>query len=124
MLSYVKVYSELRKLANTLYYQTLFIREDLNVFNNNTDLSDIQISFFSLLGFYHNLNMEVNMGEVDSKVYESPIYEDAYMYYKHNKDKKKRDEIFEDKEKKRLEHPNLRNRTETITKEKSQWIFK
>jgi len=122
MLRFPEVTTILRDLAKTLYYQTLYIREDLQIFNNNTDLSDVQLTFIGLLGFYHSLNMEVNMGEVDDKVYECHIFEDAYIYYKYHKDKKKTEELRDNSRPQPSKQQG--NRSEQVTKSKSQWIFK
>lgn len=122
MISFDETYKILRKFANTSYYQTLFIREDLQVFKNNTDLSDIQLIFFSLLGFYHTLNMDYASGDVDDMVYKDIIYEDAYMYWKTHKDKKDR-EKYKQQSYAYKERP-MGLQKERITTKESQWIFK
>ena len=115
-------YKILRELANTSYYQTLFIREDLQVFKNNTDLSDIQVMFLSLLGFYHTLNMDCFSGEVDDTVYKDFIYEDSYMYWKTHKDTKDRERNIKERYQNKQRPMGLQK--EKITSKKSQWLFK
>lgn len=121
MISFDEAYVILRKFANTSYYQTLFIREDLRVFKNDTDLSDIQVIFLSLLGFYHTLNLDCISGEVDDIVYEDIVYEDAYMYWRSYKNKKDREM---DKEESSVPKQRLMGlQKEIVTTKKSQWLF-
>ncbi len=78
----------LRELAKTDYYQTLYnqVKElHLKLFKNDSDLSDIQIRFIGFLNFYSNLFLDFALGEIEDTVFTDEIYEDAYMYYKHNK---------------------------------------
>ncbi|MCK9626558.1 MAG: hypothetical protein M0R23_08905 [Bacteroidales bacterium] len=124
MLGYDKVYNILRKLANTQYYQALYTREDLRIFNNNGNLSDIQLTFLNLLGFYNALNMDVSMGEADQVVFDDFIYEDAYMYYKSHKNDNKEKKIPETNGIKRKNIRPIEKLSNQITQQKSQWIFK
>ena len=84
----MSTFKYLRELAKTDYYQTLYnqVKElHLKLFKNDRDLSDIQIRFIGLLNFYSNLFMDSALGEIEDTVFTDEIYEDAYMYWKHNK---------------------------------------
>jgi len=107
----------LRELAKTDYYQTLYnqVKElHLKLFKNDTDLSDIQIRFIGFLNFYSNLFMDCALGEIGDIVFADIIYEDAYMYYKHNKK--------EDSDQK-LSSNRLSNGKEKL-QHTDQWVFK
>jgi len=122
MMSFDDAYVIMRRLANTAYYQTLFIREDLRVFENDTNLSDIQVIFLSLLGFYHTLNIDNNSGEVDDIVFKDIVYEDAYMHWKTYKNKKDRRK--HEQQDASNQHRPMGLQKDKVTSKNSQWIFK
>lgn len=75
----------LRQLAKSNKYQTLFAfskESGFPFFRNNSDYTDLQISFLNFLGVYYNLTSEIAMDNVDRIVLTDRIYEDAYMYWK------------------------------------------
>lgn len=78
----------LRKLAKTNKYQALYHHAQdlsLQLFNNNKDLTDLQLYFLNYLKFYSNLYTAIAMQEVDKKVLDNVIYEDAYAYWQSEK---------------------------------------
>ena len=86
-----KIYKIMRKLAKSDKWQTIYnLSKDSNIqmFNNIKDLSNLQISFVGLLGFYSNLNLDIVMDDVDKKILDNDIYTDSWVIY--NKEKKKK----------------------------------
>lgn len=106
------IYDTLRKLAKSNHYQTLYsCAKELNIrlFDNDTDLSDVQMMFITYLNIYEHLAMDLTMGDVTNIVLECFIYEDAYLYYKTNKTKK---------------NTNLKGKNKEETVVGSKWTFK
>ena len=102
--------SNIRKLAKSSYYQTIYSigkEHDFKIFENNINLTDLQITFLKYLGFYSSFLTDVAMGDVDEVVLKYEIYEDAYMLYKSKKDRKA-----------------LTNREPPTPQKSSSWIFK
>jgi hypothetical protein len=80
--------SIVRKLAKANTYQNLFSlakETNIDLFENKRDFSAIQLLFLNYLAFYYNLNMDIYLGDVDEKVLENEIFEDAYSFYKRTK---------------------------------------
>lgn len=80
----------LRTLARSTEYQTLYSRaKDLKfeLFDNNKNLSKLQITFLNLLETYASLYQDIAMGEdyIDEDVIDSDIRTDAYLVYKRKK---------------------------------------
>ena len=89
------VIKNLRILAKSNRYQTIYSQCDkgLRLFKNDTDLSELQIKFLNYLSFYSSLFMDLVMGDIDDRVFNDFIYEDAYNYWKyHSKEKNKKGE--------------------------------
>ena len=85
----INIIEDLRKLAKSSKYQILYSNADkfnINLFNNNSNYSAVQIIFLNYLQFYKSLYEDVAMQDVNKKVLKSFIREDAYMYYKDNKE--------------------------------------
>jgi len=81
-----------RQLSKTSYWQTVYgsTKElGFQLFNNQTNFSELQILFLNYMGFYSVINMDIAMGDVTDIVLDNEIYEDAYMHYKNKSDKKK-----------------------------------
>jgi hypothetical protein len=77
--------SLIRKLAKGDKYQSLFsYAKDLRfkLFLNEEDLTEIQIMFLRYLTFYSSIYMDIALGDVDDRVLENDIYEDAYVMYR------------------------------------------
>lgn len=115
------VYSSLRKIAKSDYYQSIFSSLDkgFRIFDNDNDLTHIQVYFLSYLNFYYNLNSKIYAGELNKRVLENIIYEDAYSFC----------ESIKNKEKKRYKAPKEPEPKSNPRKEKriissSSWVFK
>jgi len=86
-----KFNSPLRKLARSTYWQTLYSRAkdigSLKLFENDTDLTQIQIAFLRWLEVYNGLMMDLCLGEeyMSQKVLECDILTDAYLLMKSKK---------------------------------------
>lgn len=85
----------IRKLAKSNYYQSLFSYSKENgvkLFKNDMELTEIQIMFLRYLSFYSSIFMDLALGDIDNRVLENDIYEDAYVMYRNknmtNKEKK------------------------------------
>ena len=106
----ISAFKVLRMLAKKNYYQSLFSLAKeikLGLFENDRDLSTMQMTFLHLLSMYSSINLDVAIGDVNKIVLEDETYEDAYMYYKNNKKVK-------DKE----------NKKQESQKPTTQWVFK
>ena len=108
----------LRDLAKEDYYQSLYSSAKdlgLQLFENRTDLTRIQLWFISFMSIYSVINMDIALGEVSERVLENTIYEDAYLMYKKKTGAKK-----VNKSKEPVITP-ARGKEEVS---KSQWLFK
>jgi len=102
----------LRILAKSNYYQLIYSQEKnigLRLFQNDTDLTKIQSEFLRQLQFYSVLYLDYALGEINEKVFENDVYEDAYMYYKRKKSK-------EEDEKEDIKEKNKKSK-------KVSWVF-
>lgn len=90
----------LRELARDEYWQTLYSRAkelNLKLFNNDSDLSKLQIVFLQFLELYSSLYTDLAMKEslISEEIIADDIRCDAYLTYKRkhrNEDKTKIDE--------------------------------
>lgn len=117
----IDIFPHLRDLAKSQKYQTLFANEKeigLRLFINEYDYSDIQIAFLNYLAFYYTIQMDISFGEVDEKVFEDYIYEEAYMIWKH---KKRKEEMKETTDKTSLSK-NQERKPEKLVK--TQFVFR
>lgn len=83
----------LRKLAKSSYYQTLFSfskESTVSIFINDRNFTRLQVQFLSYLSFYHTIETDIYMGDIDERVLEDYIYEDAYYIYKNEERKKQK----------------------------------
>ncbi len=106
----------IRTLCKSNYYQTLYSQDKnigIKLFRNNSDYTPIQILFLNYLGYYGSLYFDFSLGDVDEKVFENIIYEDAWSYYKRKK-----------KDKKKIEGKNMDKKNEENSLTKSTWVFK
>ena len=83
---------EIRKLARSDYWQTLYNASKENngikLFNNSSDLSDIQIKELQWLSVYSMLNMELAQKEsnyLTAKAIQDDERTNAYLYYRKRK---------------------------------------
>lgn len=113
-----KIFNSVRKLAKTNHYQMLYMQAKelhFKLFKNDSDLSHLQISFLNYLLFYHNIYTDIAMKEVDDIVTENEIYEDAWIYYKHNK---------KSVEVPKSDNTSSKQKYVKDSKESFQWVFK
>lgn len=96
MTSIDDIIKNIRILAKSNYYQSIYNLDNKNLglrlFNNSLNYTYLQILFLNYLGFYASLNMDIYLDDVDERVLENEVYEDAYVYWKKkvkNKDKTK-----------------------------------
>ena len=80
----------LRKLARTPRWQIVYNRGkeiNLNLFENTSDFSQIQIMFLNYLEHISSLYLDLAMGEelLSEEVINDWIRADAYLLYKRNK---------------------------------------
>jgi hypothetical protein len=112
----------LRELAKNDYYQSLYscAKElGLQVFQNTTDLTKLQLWFLSFMGMYSVLNTDIAIGDVSERVLENSVYEDSYMMYKKhtaNKDIKKKISS--------IKSPSKNKNDGVELTPKSSWVFK
>ena len=108
----------IRKLAKCNYYQTIYSQEKnlgIRLFDNESNLTYAQVVFLNYLSFYSALYFDYSAGEVDDRVFESQIREDAYMYFRRQNKNKAKD---------RVEKPVEVSEKDVTKKIKSQWVFK
>jgi hypothetical protein len=95
MLSIEEVYAGIRKLAKNSDSQFLFsLNKDmpfLQLFENNNQLSMVQLTYLRYLNFYSSIMMDIALDEVTDIVLKNEVFEDAYMYWKQNGNKKIKD---------------------------------
>ena len=108
-----------RNMAKEDKWQSLYNRSKelhFKLFKNKRNFTGIQIEFLNFLSFYSSIFTDIALGEVDEKVLDNNIYEDAYMYYKLKAERKDKEKEFEEKYK--------MNRKKDKVVTNSQWIFK
>lgn len=129
MLNAGEVYKMIRKLAKTQYYQNMYsqIKElNLELFENKREFSQMQLHFLNLLNFYSIINMDISLGEVDERVLNNEVYEDAYMLVRKKLRKKEMDKFGKDNVK-RTENQYKRTsgrRAQTPKQSSFSWVFK
>lgn len=110
----------LRELAKSDYYQSLYNNaKELNIqmFDNNSNFTRIQLMFLSFTGMYSMLQTDILMGDVNERVLDNFIYEDAYLYWKQKSSKK-------DYKKKIASIKSPTNKKDEQYVPKSSWSFK
>ena len=113
-----------RRLAKTHEYQTIFngAKEyGFKIFENNRDFSAIQFHFLGFLNFYATISMDIYLNEIDERVFNNEIYEDAYMFYKEKERIRKKNK--EDKSE-NINYSKSNNPIEKVSRVKSQWKFR
>lgn len=88
--------SPLRKLARSRYWQALYSQSkelgNIQLFNNNKDLTSLQIILLSWVSIYSTLYQDIANKEkyINIKVINNDIRCDAYLTYCRTKDDKKK----------------------------------
>jgi len=109
-----QIHSYLRRLAKRSDYQTVFgfsKESPIWVFRNRDDFTNLQLVFLTYLSFYHSIELDVHLGEIDARVLENEIYEDAYCYYRNHERKKGRSSL-----------PTMTDKSQSQST--FQWLFK
>lgn len=92
----MKMNKILRKLARSVKYRILYSRAKelgtLKLFNNNMDLTKIQIWFLYWLEIYDSLYTDLSRDEdfISSDVIEDDLRSEAYLLFRREKLKKKK----------------------------------
>ena len=90
----MKNFNPIRLLARSPRWQILYARSKeisgLRLFNNDTDLTSLQISFLQWLEIYSSMETDLAMKEknLSRDVFEDDYRTDAYLYVRSIKDKK------------------------------------
>ena len=83
------IFELVRELAKTTEAQNLFYTcKELNsvrMFKNDYDLSHIQQTYISYLYLYESLAHDIIVEGISKKIYNSEIYEDAYIKWRSDK---------------------------------------
>ena len=87
--------SSLRTLARSVHWQNLYARAkelNLQLFENTSDFSKLQLRFLQWLEIYHSIYVDVGSGEklMNYKRMDDDMLVDAYLVYK-DKEKKSKD---------------------------------
>jgi hypothetical protein len=86
-------YAYLRKIARSIHFQNLFTAtKELNhikLFRNDTDLSNFQEQFLSLLYHYDAINRDILLEGIDKNILDNDCYCECYMIWKNKKGYKK-----------------------------------
>jgi len=91
ILSTTVLITAVRSLAKSPYWQAVYSfskEQGCNMFDNQRDFTNLQITFINYLEFYASLHMDVAMNEITDIIFEDEIYEDAYAYYRRHKKEK------------------------------------
>lgn len=105
----------IRKMAKSSRWQAIYSNAKelkLKLFENELDLTELQVLFLNYLSFYSSLYMDIAMGDVAEFVTDNFIYEDAYMYYKRKCDDKNNNDL------------NKSDKNKPVTNNSIGWLFK
>jgi len=82
----MNIYSILRNLAKSIKSQNLFTAakemNGIRLFRNSFDFSKIQELYLSYLYSYDSLNRDIIIEKISKHIFDSEIYEDAYLLWK------------------------------------------
>lgn len=91
----MNIIEQIKNLAKQRESINLFVAckelNGLTLFHNTTDLSSLQQLYLSYLYIYYDIYLDIASEQVSNKVLANSIYEDAYLYYKNNKNLFKKD---------------------------------
>ena len=117
MISYLKIYENIKTIARTEYWQGLYAHTkelgNLSLFKNNSELTSLQLQLLNEIAFYSSICTDVSIGDVSDLVLSDSIYCDAWFYYKNKKrgKSKKPDSTVS----------NIDKRQEVVNQ--NQWVF-
>ena len=87
-----ELYQVIRRVAKQPYWQAIYAQSkeisNLGIFNNQSNLTYLQLNFLQQLAFYSSLQWDIASNEVSELVLDNEIYEDAYAHYRHTKKRK------------------------------------
>lgn len=82
----MNIYSSLRKLAKSIKSQNLFLASkeinNIRLFKNSFDFSKLQEIYLSYLYNYDAISRDIIIDKISKHVFDSDIYEDAYLIWK------------------------------------------
>ena len=80
------IYEIVRKLAKTSKAQNLFYNSknisSIHLFENTSELSDLQQLYLSYLSFYHDIYCDIQLKKIEDIILTDEIYENAYARWK------------------------------------------
>lgn len=86
------IYSQLRNLAKSVRVQNLFVAakeiQGIRLFKNNFNFSKLQEIYLSYLYNYDSINRDIMIEKISEHIFDSEIYEDAYLLWKRKHIKK------------------------------------
>jgi hypothetical protein len=86
------IYSTLRELARSIRAQNLFVASKeifgIKLFHNSYDFSKLQEIYLSYLYSSNSISNDIIMEKISEHVFDSEIYEDAYLLWKRKNMKK------------------------------------
>lgn len=86
------IYSKLKNLAKSIKAQNLFTAakeiNGIKLFRNSYDFSRLQDIYLSYLYSYDSINKDIIIEKISKHVFDSEIYEDAYLLWKRKNMKK------------------------------------
>ena len=86
------IYSGIRNLARSIKAQNLFVAakeiRGIYLFRNHLDFSRLQELYLSFLYIYDSINKDIVTDKISKKIFDSEIYEDAYLIWKRGNNKK------------------------------------
>ena len=86
------IYYTLRKLARSVRVQNLFVVvkeiNNIRLFKNSYDLSNLQNIYLSYLYNAHMINTDIVIDKISKHVFDNEIMEDSYLIWKQKSNKK------------------------------------
>ena len=88
----LNIYSGIRQLAKSIKAQNTFAAakelHNIRLFYNSMDFSKLQELYLSYLYIYDSINKDIIIDKISKKIFDSEIYEDAYLIWKRKGNKK------------------------------------
>jgi hypothetical protein len=80
------IYSGIRKLAKSIKAQNTFSAakelQSIHLFYNTIDFSRLQELYLSFLYIYDSINKDIVTDKISKHIFDSEVYEDAYLIWK------------------------------------------
>ncbi len=88
----MNIYSGIRNLAKSIKAQNTFIAakelRGIQLFRNVMDFSKLQELYLSYLYIYDSINKDIITDKISKHIWDSEVYEDAYLIWKRGNNKK------------------------------------